>query len=74
MTRTQLEALVWERTHSDFRCIVDGVRCVLHLNPETGGTELWPLSETLPSEPTGPEPECPFHDAGNTGPCNHCER
>lgn len=20
-----------------------------------------------------PEPECPFHSAGNTGPCNFCE-
>jgi hypothetical protein len=45
MDRKKLEALVWRHRHRDFGGRGDdGVRRVLHLNPRTGGTELWPLS------------------------------
>lgn len=45
MDRAKLEALVWRSTHPDSRGVGDdGVRCVLHRNPATGGTESWPLS------------------------------
>lgn len=45
MDRRGLETLVWRHTHRDFRGRgSDGVRRVLHLNPQTGGTESWPLA------------------------------
>ena len=35
---------IWTAKQPDYRSIrADGVPCVLFLNPETGGTELWPV-------------------------------
>jgi hypothetical protein len=41
---------LWKRTPKDYRGIVNGVRMVLHMNPETGATELWPLSAVYSEE------------------------
>ena len=37
----------WKRKHRDFKAIDGGVRYALHLNPETGATESWPV-EIIP--------------------------
>lgn len=51
MDRRALEALVWKHTHRDYRGRgPDGVRRVLHLNPETGATESWPLASFTDAE------------------------
>lgn len=42
--RQHIEELAWAKTHRDFRGKVKGVRYMLYLNPQSGGTELWPLS------------------------------
>ncbi len=45
MDRKKIEAMVWRPTHREARGVGDdGVRRVLHVNPATCGTELWPLS------------------------------
>jgi hypothetical protein len=48
--RVALERAAWAARHKDFKGIgADGVRRMLYLNPQTGGTESWPL-DALPTE------------------------
>lgn len=42
---TPRERAIWNAKHRDYRGVTEGVRTVLHYNRETGGTELWPLSD-----------------------------
>lgn len=46
ITRKNLEALVWRHTHRNARStgLVGSSRTILHMSPETHGTESWPLS------------------------------
>ncbi len=53
LPRAKLEALLWRTTHRDFRGTISTAkdsRTVLHLNPKTGGTELWNLCAFSDSE------------------------
>lgn len=41
----KITAAEWDKTHPDFRgTLADGTRVVLRLNPQTGGTELVPVT------------------------------
>jgi len=42
--RARIEELAWAKLHRDFRTAIKGVRYMTYLNPNTGGTELWPMS------------------------------
>jgi hypothetical protein len=44
--RRQMTLVQWCLIHRDFKTIIDGTRCVLSLNPATGGTELVPVEIT----------------------------
>ena len=45
MNRDTRAALAYWRTiPRDYRSVIAATRYVLHRNPETGATELWPLS------------------------------
>jgi len=49
---------VWNATHRDYRSVgADGAPCVLFLNPETGGTELWPVEAVAAYRRAGRETE-----------------
>jgi hypothetical protein len=44
MDMTKIEKQVWNKTHRDYRSIINGERYVMQYNSQSGGSELVPLS------------------------------
>ncbi len=51
LSRKKLEAAAWAKTHRDYKSRgADGVRRVLHRDPASGKTGLWPLAQLSDEE------------------------